>query len=162
MVKIGFPVKRYQVYTWVSMVKLFPELWKLPFKNLHGLIHIWFVVVPHQMILTFSMLRGVRELENFPMGWKKYNEMENIMKTFRGQPIGVVGGRDSGQKIKLVFYIIPLVIILITQKQQRWGRKGRLCIHRRDSVDWYVRIYCVMQWIAKGFFQGDFYYFLFI
>ena len=48
--------------------------------NYHGLMNIFIVGDPHQMIYHFSMFQGGKELENFPMGKKKYNEMVNTMK----------------------------------------------------------------------------------
>ena len=47
--------------------------------NFHGLINIWFVGAPHQMIPTFSMFQDEMELENFPREQTEYKYMENIM-----------------------------------------------------------------------------------
>ena len=61
-------------------MQFLPELWQLKSTTFHGLIHILIVGVPHQMILLFSMFQDGRELENFPMGRRKYNEADDIMK----------------------------------------------------------------------------------
>ena len=81
------------MYKWVSLVQLFPEVCKFPSKNLHGLIHIWIVGAPYQMILPFKFFQDVKEIEKFPMGLIKYNNIENIMKlAYRAPNRG--GGRE--------------------------------------------------------------------
>ena len=70
--------------------------------NFHGLINIWFVGAPHQMIPTFSMFQDEMELDNFPRKQKEYKYMENIMVFNRWQTIGVVLVMVSCQQKKLV------------------------------------------------------------
>ena len=43
-------------------------------------MNIFILGTPHQMIYHFSMFQGGMELENFPMGKNKYNDMVNTMK----------------------------------------------------------------------------------
>ena len=61
------------------MMHLLLEVWKFLSTTFHGLTHIWIVDAPHQMIPPFSMFWDGRELENFPMGRNKCNDMDNIM-----------------------------------------------------------------------------------
>ena len=68
------------MYKWVSLVHLLPEVYKFPSTIFHGLIHIWIVVEPHQMVLNFSMFQDGRKLENFSMVRNKYNEMDDVIK----------------------------------------------------------------------------------
>ena len=65
-IKVGFNIRRDQVYVWGSFMKLLPEGWKLLPMNFHGLMHMWLVGVLQQMIPPFSMFHDGRELENLP------------------------------------------------------------------------------------------------
>ena len=51
-----------------------------PTTNLYGLMHIWLLGGPHQIIPPFSMFHDGRELYHFSRGRNKHNCMQNIMK----------------------------------------------------------------------------------
>ena len=80
MSRLGFYISRYQLYTWVSLMHLLTDGWQFTSKYLHGLIHIWIVGAPHQMITPFSMFQDGRGLDDFTVGEKKYIDMYDIMK----------------------------------------------------------------------------------
>ena len=70
--------------------------------NFHGLINIWFLGAPHQMIPTFSMFQDERELENFPGNRRNISIWRILWCFYRGQTIGVVLVMVSCQQKKLV------------------------------------------------------------
>ena len=55
--KLGFTIRRYQVYVWFSMMHLLPEVWNLSSTTLHALMYICLVGAPHHMISPFSMFQ---------------------------------------------------------------------------------------------------------
>ena len=42
------------MYACSSEMHLFPDIWKLLPMNLHGLMHIWILVAPEQMVPPFQ------------------------------------------------------------------------------------------------------------
>ena len=80
---------------------LFPELYQFMFTIMHGLIHIWIVGAPHQMIHPFSIFQDGRELDNLPRGQKKYNRVDNIMKLVERES-GRGGGWEREWLVKKV------------------------------------------------------------
>ena len=160
---IGFSLSSYQVYNWVVPVKLLPDILQFPSTIVHGFIHIYILGATNQMVILFSMFHNWREVDHFTMGWKKYNYMYNIMNiVYRAAGRGVLIGKESDQKLKLVFYVSQFESILISQNQYRWGWKGWLYTHMGGFINWSERLHFVMKWVAEVWFQGNIVYILFV
>ena len=78
-INLKFTLRRSRVYAWVILMNLFLDVWQFLYMNLNGLMHIWIVGEPRQIINSFLMFQYGRGLDNFPRGQNKYNDMDNIM-----------------------------------------------------------------------------------
>ena len=67
-INLKFTLRRSRVYAWVILMKLFLDVWQFLYMNLNGLMHIWIVGEPRQIINSFLMFQYGRGLDNFPRG----------------------------------------------------------------------------------------------
>ena len=83
-------------------------------------------------LLKISWWKGVWSFPNskkYIMKWGVY------LRLWRGHLGGIVGGINNEN----LFFIVQFLSILITQKQQRWGRKGWVWNLRGGLIYWYRR-----------------------